>query len=504
MRFTKKSEFMIISWPGKRINPFVFLFAFIIGIAAVWISGFKLTWIVLTLGLWFVLSALPVIVYSKISLSHFFLYVYTLLISIDISKAFLMSVGGVETVKYLFPRDVVLILMVGSWLFEVFSSIKPVKIYFHPILVPYFLLVCWSELSVVNAAVPHLTYFFVSTYFKWFLIFLSVSNILRSRKQLEVMLVILALSVFLQAFYVLLQSRLNVLLPIEGQKTTMNGRSLSFGTGITQLLRPSGTMHHPNVMGSYLVYCLPIFFSAVLMKKNLLSKIPFYVTLAVGLYCLLLSYSRGGWMGFALAVLSILLVAVFKKIIQAKTLVSIFLLIMILIGIFFPLWTPFMSRLTKPDDAATTSRITMLKQSYIMVKTHLLFGVGLGNYAEVGVNYLPDRSEAIRLVPKSIVHNRYAVQMAETGVIGLLLFVWLLFRIAKQAFKNVETTDPDIQAIALGLFGGLLGIMLAMMFDHFTDNSRSIMFWFFTGLIAALGHHFSSAKTLKAEKASHV
>lgn len=464
---------------------------------AVVLSEFKITWAVLVVGFLLVLSLIPILIYSRVNLSFFFLCVYASVLPLDISKAFIFQMGSEQVIKYLSPYDVASFIMIIFWLSDLFGSGSPKKIYFSGILLPFLFFVLWSELSMINAVKPHLTLTYATSYFKWFMVFTAISNILTTRKQFEIMLLFLMMGILFQGVYVFFQHKYNAFLFLEGLKATGLGRGLSYGTGYQQVLRPSGTFHHPNVLASFMVHTLPILFALLLAKRHFLLKMPLALALGSGFFALLLSYSRGGWVGFALAIAIILVVATLKKMIQAKTLLLIVLTAAIAVAASFPLWRPFTERLIRPDDSATTSRWVMLEQAYMMVKTHPLLGIGLNNYAERGKDFIPDDANLIlRFAPKGIAHNRYAVIMAETGFIGLGLFIWLLWAVALQACRNISIEDSYFQLLALGLFASLMGVYLAMMFDHFSDSTRNILFWFFSALIAAIGNISRQKKTV--------
>lgn len=476
---------------AREHSSFHLALALGVGLLAVWLSGLNLVWSFLVISFLLLLGVIPILTYSKINLPFFFLCLYALFIPADMSKAFQFYVGKEEAVKYLSLQDVISFFMIGFWVIENMIGKESRKIQFSDILLPYFFLVLWGELSMINALKPHLTLLHSTTFIKWFFVLMAVSNMMRTRKRFEVVFLCLAAGVVFQAIYVFMQVKFGLVLALEGQKTTALGRGLNFGTGFEQILRPSGTFHHPNVLGSFMVYCVPIFFMFTLIKKKFISQLPFYVTVTAGAYALLMSYSRGGWAGCALAIMLILIIASRKKLIKAKTVASIALSGLVLAGLFFPLWKPLAWRLTRSDDFATASRVVLLQQAYLMTSAHPLLGVGLGNYAETSRDYLPERSNLIRFAPKGyIAHNRYAVVAGETGFVGLFIFLWFLWRVAKTAYVNMHTTKGDIQLISIGLFGALMGIYAAMMVDHFSDNTRNIMFFFFTALIVSIQFYF--------------
>lgn len=473
---------------GQRLTVGCFFLAAAVGLALIDLSRLPTAWMVLVAGLICVLAALPVLAYARVNLPFFFLCVYTVLLPLDISKAFTFYLGSEECIKYVFVQDIISFFMITSWLIErAVSRESSTRIRVGSVVLPYVLFVVWAELSVLNAVKPHLTLLHTTTFIKWFLIFLCVSNVLNTKKRFQIVLACLVGTIFFESGYALLQTQFRSMMALEGQKATMLGRGLNYGTGFQQLLRPSGTFQHPNVLGSYMVYVLPPVFALLLGQKKRILQVFFYVTLGTGFLALLLSYSRGGWLGFAGAALVVVGVAMWKKMIRPKTVATLLCTAAVLAALAFPLAQSLVARLFRPDDSSTATRIVMLRQAASMVQAHPVLGIGFANYAETSKDYLPDNSNLIRFAPKGyIAHNKYAVIGAETGLVGLALYLWVLFSVLRMGLRNLRAKDPFMLYLSIGLVAGMIGGCLGMLFDHYSDNSRNILFWYFTGWIAAV------------------
>ena len=89
-------------------------------------------------------------------------------------------------------------------------------------------------------------------------------------------------------------------------------------------------------------------------------------------------------------------------------------------------------------------------------------------------------------------HNLYLTWLAETGLIGLLLFIFLIITVSKEIFKNKKIISNKIivLGILLSLFPKLLPMMPAL---NFFSNWNAICFWFLTGWLLS----FFSKKNLK-------
>jgi hypothetical protein len=83
---------------------------------------------------------------------------------------------------------------------------------------------------------------------------------------------------------------------------------------------------------------------------------------------------------------------------------------------------------------------------------------------------------------------QYARTLVETGLIGLLVFLWLvisLFRTARDSFRSL--TDPDDRGLALGFLAGTAGLA-----THAIGSNTFIIvrimepFWLFAGIVVIL------------------
>ena len=82
-------------------------------------------------------------------------------------------------------------------------------------------------------------------------------------------------------------------------------------------------------------------------------------------------------------------------------------------------------------------------------------------------------------------HNLYLTWLAETGLIGLLLFISLIIILCKKTFKNKEVISNKIISlgILLALFPKLLPMMPAL---NFFSNWNAICFWFLIGWLLSI------------------
>jgi O-antigen ligase len=97
--------------------------------------------------------------------------------------------------------------------------------------------------------------------------------------------------------------------------------------------------------------------------------------------------------------------------------------------------------------------------TFILVLENGLFGVGLGDFSSVYRQIITEHFNYWGMTDNP--HNEYLMIISQTGVIGLILFLWFLAALLKQA--------RDTNSISLG---ALLVVLISCLFNSsFLDNN---------------------------------
>lgn len=200
------------------------------------------------------------------------------------------------------------------------------------------------------------------------------------------------------------------------------------------LMRPYATFPHPNVLAGFVLISLVLICGAGKIEKIL--KWPTFV---LGILTMIFSFSRSAWFGGVLAVF----LAYFAK--KKKILALLIILGLGLVLIFS-------QDVLKGESFF--QRVELNKIAWQMIKNRPLIGVGLNNFIPQLPEFWSGSGFTYLLQP---VHNIFLLTAAETGLVGLLIFLWFLFLTFKKlvAVKN----KPLIITLSVILFLGL--------FDHY-------------------------------------
>jgi hypothetical protein len=199
-----------------------------------------------------------------------------------------------------------------------------------------------------------------------------------------------------------------------------------------ELLRPYATFPHPNVLGGFLAATLP------LMVSNQTKKLSFFkiATIALGTIAMFLTFSRSA---IVVGVIAIILMIASRKqqVVSSKVAIVIFLI--------FSLATFYFLLTTNFSDESVVVRQQLNAAAVKIWQESPLVGVGLGNFLVELPKALPSRSVYF-LQP---VHNIYLLVLTETGIVGLVFFLWLLWQIARK--KSFSILYSLFSILALGL-----------------------------------------------------
>jgi O-antigen ligase len=280
------------------------------------------------------------------------------------------------------------------------------------------------------------------------------------------------------------------------------------GTSVIQVgdmrwLRPYGLLPHPNVYSGVLIVGL---FAAAAWSigQNRWQKIIGTGAFLAGLWLLFLTFSRGAWLGFGVGILAILpLVArylqhypklqtapklkltlsdkplaisgqrsayhalsAFKSQFSPLFLMSLFSLLM---GILF-LWLyhPLVlaragTGLENTEMRSIADRIVYTDIAWDAIQKQPITGVGVGNFAWYASYYLYYNTDYD--LKGDNVHNVGLMVWSELGIVGLSLFLLMLFFGILATFHNIQRSGYTPSRIAL--FGIVLALVVVGLFDHY-------------------------------------
>ena len=272
-------------------------------------------------------------------------------------------------------------------------------------------------------------------------------------------------------------------------------------------IRAYGTLPHPNILGGLLFIVMMLNILMLYFSREKIKTIVLSFTLILTTTGLVVTFSRLAWGVAGLGIIFWFdLIFIFvrgQELTQMKTeqmeadkhkylsgkVVLIAILLVAALGLNYWLFgEAIRDRLTAIGPGAGQAHDYAPAESLVnrelynkialnMIQAKPVWGVGLKNFVVAMDDYAPERLLPFLHQP---VHNIYLLIAAETGILGLFVFLVVSFYV----IKNIVRHEPGVLKYTLLII--FFGMLTLGLFDHyfFTIQQGSLMFWLMLGLAA--------------------
>ena len=384
--------------------------------------------------------------------------------------------------------DVVVLLLAFLWLADMAVD-RRLKVYLYPaVTVPLAVWLLMSAFSIPGAPDPQAGLFQLKHIVMLVVTCLVVANQVRDERDSRGILAALILGLFCQStvsFYQALTGR-SLGLAFLGETSTV----VEFALDVGQVVRTKGLFGHPNSFAVYLEMVLPLAFVGLFAARGALGKALAGLVWGLGVAAMVLTLSRGGWLGFAFGLAVVAFFLVRRRAVRfARGVVPAVVLLLVLLLVAASGTTGLVSsRLRSGDEGALVSRFPLMRGAVAMIADHPVRGVGLGNYGLLTPEYNLD--EFRRWGPKaSHVHNIFLAIGAEVGLVGLAAFVWALGAILWRGVGFVRRVPVGLHwLIGLAVLAALSAVLLHNQGDYALLSTPALdaLFWFMVGWLMAV------------------
>jgi O-antigen ligase len=296
---------------------------------------------------------------------------------------------------------------------------------------------------------------FVLKYIEYFIVFFMLVNHVRSTDQIKRFVFCMFLTCFIASIIGMLQ--------IQG-----GGRvSAPF----------EGEIGEPNTFGGYLLFIGMVAAGLLVKSDNSKTK----QLLVVLILCIIPSFLFTKSSASYLALVPALMVLGFMA--ERRIIIIGILLFSFIVS---PLFLPqsvkdrIMYTFTQPEeqgqikigairlDTSTSARLVNWKEAMRDIPMHPLLGYGVTGY--------------------HFVDSQLPRVLVETGILGLMAFLYLLFSVFKMALINLkEIKTPYFQGLAMGFLAGFVGLVVhAIGANTFIIVRIMEPFWFFVGIMVVM------------------
>ncbi len=233
--------------------------------------------------------------------------------------------------------------------------------------------------------------------------------------------------------------------------------------------RVGSTFNNPNILGEYLIMAIPLALAMLWYKKKPFYKFIFIGMLAIMGICMILTFSRGAWLGLILAVAGFF-------VIRDKRLLALVLIGLMIMPFVLP--ESIISRFTSIgnlQDTSSSYRMSILMGSLRMAKDYWISGVGLGSEAFKAI--YPKYSLAAAYAHHS--HNIYIQVLLEMGIAGALVFGLIIIAFIRAMLAHQgKAKDRFLSTIMIAACTGIAGYLLQGVVENVWYNYRVLLtFW---------------------------
>lgn len=428
---------------------------------------------------------------------NYWLAVFVLVLPLEIKKMLVDSAYVLSFVKnYGFPvgelpgpvvylSDLPFMVLLALWIFELLT--KKEKLFLPKSNWIAVAFITWSGLSLTKADDMGSAFFDLLRLIKLYVLYLYVANNVRSKETLRTLMKFFLIGVALQGLLCLYQYLAQdigyVLARVLGQQGLYTEGVLQemdplFNiTEQGEIRRASGTVGPINSQAQFFEFLLPVALLLWLTVKRCRIYLFYFASFFLGLSGLIVTFSRGGFVGIFIGIAVSLVLAARFGMISKRKLLSFIVLGLGLSIVMAPVVYRFM--MTRPE--AATARFHLAKVGLKMIGEHPILGVGLNNHVVIKPQY--DSWDYVLPMPS---HNHYIIIASEVGIPGLLFFLGFLAATCKLALSAARRDDTYLASLAVGIFGGLLAVAVHVMFDILGTHTVMTLIWLYAGLAGAM------------------
>lgn len=459
------------------------------GAALVLASAASTTWLVLIL----MAAATAVAITWAGRPRDLLLYGYLFTLPVYLTKTLLAESGVYAPQLAITLSDLFLLPVIALWLGDRWFA-SPRRIHRPVGIVAATLYIGWIWVSAFIPLDRSAGISAAATFTKYWLAYIALADLLDTPARLRAALTVIGLGVLPNLLFSAAQFVTRQPLMIQGAKYTTLGTNLVFSNagGVTAF-RPSALLGHPNVLADYATLLLPPLAALVLAGRRAVGGRAVTASLGLALaaaFMLVVSLSRGGWIAGTCALLFVVVVGWRRSLVGGRQIAALAIAGALALGAVVVAYPAVLLRITQSDSRSGESRLVMMDQAWLIIRRNPVVGVGLGGYNAAAQVNIPRSFASISpafqdKIKQGVVHNKYLLVFAESGAIGLAVFLGTYAAFVRGYLRARRWSDPSNSALALGLCGAVVGQLVFYLFDHFYADVRIEAVWVTFGLLAA-------------------
>jgi len=249
--------------------------------------------------------------------------------------------------------------------------------------------------------------------------------------------------------------------------------------------RSFGTLTHPNCLAMFIGMILPMVMVLMLSTKRG-GAVPWLLgaVFIVGIALLLKTVSRGGLIAMLIScsLAGALIVLRVRRLHAMRIALMIILVGFVGAGLMYKFWDTITTRFGGTSIEAAGSnfaRLAMFKAGVDIWLQNPIVGNGLNSYPiEISMN-----RRGTLVIAEA--HNIYLLTLCEIGVLGLLAFLAIFFRIFQVAVRLMrQNLSPGLRILSIGLTCGMVHMLIQSAFEFvFRIVFIQYLCWIFAAIL---------------------
>jgi putative inorganic carbon (hco3(-)) transporter len=401
-----------------------------------------------------------------------------------------LPLGRLTFAEVVSPVTVLAAVVLAVWLWRVLSGSE--KIEFSHMQLPLAIFLLWGIAGIycaldVGTAIKVLSIFVMGAS-----VYLVTSQTIRSPEEAHGIMWAAAVTVGITVLYTVVAGFSGSLSYVE---TAEGGEAYT---------RFEGIFGHPNALGGFLALAIPSMVALAASERLWWRRLSGCLLVIGAMAGLVLTYSRGAWLGTGVGLL--ILLPVLKR--GFRLILGAVLLGPVLVGMVTSAGAV-LARLDSiaaaGSDPALMIRLEIWGMAFRLVAEHPLLGVGLGNfqaaYGRLMVPDLPLLTYPLELPEHA--HNLFLNLAVEVGLVGVSAFAWLLAVAFLRVRQIKRFADWRVGVWSMGLAAGLVAISVQALVDVVVyQGFVAILFFTYLGVIDAF-KRFDGSQVEYASTSSH-
>ena len=237
-------------------------------------------------------------------------------------------------------------------------------------------------------------------------------------------------------------------------------------------VRVFSTFENPNVLGTYFLLIIPLALACMITVGERVGRVFFAGAVALMGLTLILTYSRGAYLGILVA-LALFFVLLDKRFIVPGVIA------LVIAAMLLPdaILTRFLS-IGDMTDTSTAYRVSIWMGTLSMIGDHWLVGIGPG--LDTWQVVYPVYAYAAAVAHHS--HNLFLQILAELGVLGFLVFVLMIYHFYKYSCSGLPAKG-ERRVFSIAVISAVTGFLVMGLTDYALYNYRlRLLFWAVLGI----------------------